>query len=246
MTAESNRNRPEPDQLTQFEQLYIRQLFLDPLLSILIEKASRRSLENHNLKLKQLWSRRSFQKLDKPQFYYSHAVSPHPPFTVDKEGALTMRYPDFQSINDGSHATKNSPQLVAQYKLGYIEKLKFTNSQILPLLKFILLEVPGEKIVIVHGDHGGGSMFDHDDATNTCFRERFSPFYALYSSQGSIVRTINNDQPFTIVNTYRLILSGLFSESLSTLTPRSFFIPWGNPENAMELSQASLDSCSVM
>ncbi|MFA0448953.1 hypothetical protein AB4587_07285, partial [Vibrio breoganii] len=84
-----------------------------------------------------------------PIFYYSHILSPHPPFNINEKGELIAKYKQFSTIDDGSHATKMDDKLIDSYKLGYIEKLKFTNQSMINKINHILEHDLNKKIIII-------------------------------------------------------------------------------------------------
>lgn len=199
------------------------------------------SISRHRDLLVNAFSHSQYRKAKKPFFLYQHVLSPHPPFIFDHEGNTTNQFSAFLTTGDGNHATGLIPEKIEQYKQGYINKLKVTNQLLLAQLEQLFQTQPDDLIIIIQGDHGGGAHLDQNSSENTCLTDRFSPFFAVYSTNASITQTFSNykDRPYNIVNTYRIILGGIFDEDLAPLEDRSWFIPWNNlsgihPVNLMQ------------
>ena len=172
--------------------------------------------------------------LASPFFLYLHALAPHPPFDVNRHGDLVEPKGGWQGLHDGSHFTKGSPQLRRIYRDGYIEKLMFANEMVLSYVMRIMEQVPDPKLILIHGDHGGGLYFDQNSLDRTCVTERFSPLLAVYASDGQLQRALPSD--LNLVNLYRLIFKIYFGTDLSLLPSRSVFADWDEPTQQQALT----------
>lgn len=181
--------------------------------------------------------------LDTPYFLYLHVIGPHPPFDVDRHGNPVdpARY---RNVADGNPDLPRDPALQRAYRAGYVEKLRFVNGQVLAYFDRLLVELPEPKVVILHGDHGGGLYLDQRDAAATCLRERFSPLLAVYSSDGRLQRALPAD--LNLVNLYRVVFNVLFAADLPLQPSRSFFALWSRPDRFLPLSPAQIRApCAV-
>lgn len=165
-------------------------------------------------------------------FLYQHILSPHPPFTLDREGRDWTRYANvFYEIVDGSHAIHGDPDARKAYVAGYTEKLIYTNAALLRRVEALISGTSGPLIIVVHGDHGGGAFFEHSDAATTCARERFSPLLAIYVSEPSwraeIVTKLRR-RP-NLVNIYPAIFGTVFGFGAELHESRSEFMSWNDP-----------------
>ena len=153
-------------------------------------------------------------------------LSPHPPFslTADGEDRETIS----PHLEDASHFVRQSAERRASYIEGYVEKLKYTNQALLRQLANL---PSGPIVVIVHGDHGGGALFDHESLERSCALERYSTLFAVYSNipqvQQAFVRLANDS--FNLANIYRVVLSALSDNEIEYLPDVSYFSPWSAP-----------------
>ena len=120
-----------------------------------------------------------YSEVKTPKFVYQHVIAPHSPFIIDRSGAF-MNFPGFTSTAEGDRVVLGDPHRRQAYVLGYLEKLRYVNEKVLQQIRR-LRELPGKKIIILHGDHGSGSKYYLDDPGRTCLRERFTSFLAVYS-----------------------------------------------------------------
>lgn len=197
--------------------------------------------------LAQILNDSAFYKQERPFFLYNHLLAPHPPFTIDRDGNPTKRWPEFASINDGHHATRQQPDRIAAYRDGYIEKLRYLNSRLLPQLKDMIAAIPSPKIIILHGDHGPGSALHHDDLQKTCIHERYHPFLAVYTDNEKLRAALQElsspaQGPFNLVNLYRVIFKYYFDAPIELLPNKSFFAPWGALKTRTLVSPESIQA----
>lgn len=188
---------------------------------------------DHNAQLRNAFESKNYMSFGNPFFYYQHVVSPHAPFsmTADGEDRRTIS----PSLRDASHFVQNSTDNWHKYIEGYSEKLKYTNKALLRQLQ----DLPsGPLVVIVHGDHGPGSLFDHESLGQSCALERFATLFAVYSNIPSVHQAFADlfDEPFNLANTYRVLLSALSDSELENLPDVSFFNRWSEPRHLERVS----------
>lgn len=175
-----------------------------------------------------------------PVFFYNHLIAPHPPFAIDRDGAA--RQGENRGLSDGSHLTGADAAARERYRTGYVEKLLYANGRLPGYLRHLIATVPGDKIIIVHGDHGGGMWLDHESAARSCLWERMSPLLAVYASDGRLQRAMTDQ--FNLVNLYRLVFNTYFGTELPLLASRSYFSPWSAVASLQQILPAEeIASC---
>ena len=179
-----------------------------------------------------------------PFFLYEHVLAPHPPFTVDRIGRMTTKWlQHFGGAADGDHVTLGNPELQAQYKAGYLEKLRYINQAILKQVTSMIQDIPAPKIIIIHGDHGSGAYLFHNDPDRTCLKERMSPFLAIYTDNLRLRQAFAKFQRerFNLVNLYRIIFDASFGTDLGTADDRSYFLEWDSPKHPHRLGDKRIN-----
>ena len=191
-----------------------------------------------NVKLRFALDHHDYGGIEEPMFVLSHILSPHPPFTIDRDGK-PMDDPE-SDLSDGNHWIRGDSQRRRMYRDGYLEKLRFTNRALVEQLRRLIASVSGPKVIIIHGDHGGGMFLDQDDRLATCLKERFSPFFAVYSTDPQFTDALADD--LNLVNLYRVLFNTVFGTDLRLLRSRSFYTPWKDPTDLQEVTREDLSS----
>ncbi len=154
----------------------------------------------------------------RPQFVFSHLLSPHPPFVFDQEGkSVCLQGPYL--LADGWDITGNDPARTAAYRNAYQQQLQFINSQIIALVDHIQAN-QRPSIIVLQSDHGPRSRFDVAEGLNSDYREGFGILNAIYLT-GSHASDL--EPTITSVNTFRAILNHQFGTKLNLLDDRSYF-----------------------
>jgi len=174
--------------------------------------------------LKDLPDRRIPPRQKHPRFVYQHILAPHPPFNIAADGAAREVIGLREVLDDGSHLIEGDETKRAHYREGYVEKLKYINNAILEHIDGVQKTLKGPMIIILHGDHGGGLHFDQEESTKTCASERYSPLFAVYATDRSVLSAFTPD--FNIVNTYRAIFRAVLKVDLPDLPSKSQFVSW--------------------
>lgn len=184
---------------------------------------------------------RDYAEFDSPKFIYEHILAPHTPFTIDRHGRQTSEFPGFATTSEGDSVVFDDPELREIYVRGYLEKIRFVNSRVLVQLRK-LRELPGEKIIVVHGDHGSGSRYFLNDPAKTCLRERFTTFLAVYADEPRTRDRFGwvTEADASPVNIYRSIMNGLLDANLDLLPARSAFVRWMSPHEFVPLELAAI------
>lgn len=160
-------------------------------------------------------------ELESPTFVFIHQLAPHPPFDVTRDGDWRETVRRASRLADASDFHLDKPELKEKYKLGYVEKLFFLNYETIKYLKRLIAERPDPKVIIVHGDHGGGLNVDHGNLALTCTKERFTPLLAVYSSDHRLQQHF--EEQFNLVNIYRVVFNTYFNTELILLNNKSYF-----------------------
>lgn len=150
-----------------------------------------------------------------PKFVTVHFISPHPPFVFDKDGN-SVEIPYTFNFKDGN----DYPGTPESYRKGYIDQLQYVNHQLLETLSIILSKSRIPPIIVIEADHGSGLMTDFTSLSNTCIKERFSPFAAFYLPDVRDQALLNE---ISAVNTFRIIFNQYFDARLPLLENRQYF-----------------------
>jgi hypothetical protein len=180
----------------------------------------------HNVRVRGAFAPENYDIPARPFFFYQHVITPHPPFSLTSDGGDRQTISPL--ISDASHFIGYSTERRRRYVEGYAEKLKFTNTALLRQMQNL---PDGPIVVFIHGDHGGGSLFDHESLERSCAQERFATLFAVYSNIPQVQQAFSarSSAPFNLVNTYRILLSALSETEIATLPDTSFFNPWSEP-----------------
>lgn len=182
-----------------------------------------------------------YSRYASPKFVYQHMLAPHTPFTIDRDGEPTDRFPGFENTAEGDSVVRNDPRRRALYKEGYLEKLHYVNDRLLPQLAQILA-APEPKVVFVHGDHGSGSLYWMDQPERTCLKERFVSFLAVYTNVPALAREYEwvTDEQATLVNLYRSLMNGMAGTELAPLPARSSFVRFFSPHQLLPVQAEAI------
>lgn len=187
--------------------------------------------------------------LESPFFYSLHAIAPHPPFTISRDGDKTTIWENnFGSISGGSHAHKMKPELQKQYSNGYAEKLLYTNRTTLGYVKRVIENSGQPLIIVIHGDHGSGVLLDVNSPENSCLRERFLPYLAIYSSSPEISERLQqySSTRFNLINIYRVIFDEIFEQEIPLEKSESKFVSYANSNKFTDVNEVELErKCNI-
>jgi hypothetical protein len=181
---------------------------------------------------------------DTPFLLYEHILAPHPPFTIDRDGHDTQQWTNFSTMADGNHATKGEQSLIDEYKQGYLEKLRYANGALIKQARKMIQEIPGPKIIMVHGDHGSGAYYNHDYPESSCLSERYNTFLAIYADNPEVRKKLVSlgSERFNLINLYRLIFDINFDTNMGLLEDKSFFAAWDTPQQLALLEDKQISA----
>jgi hypothetical protein len=163
-----------------------------------------------------------------PKLVFVHVIAPHPPFVFGPDGGPRQPTDRFFGFHDGDHFRGSK----GEYFSGYRDQVQFVVHR-LQVIVGSLLSRPGTKpVIVLHGDHGPGSMLSWEDADATNMGERMGIFAAYHFPDGpTLYPTI------TPVNGARALASQYLGVDLSFLPDRSFFSAWMRPYDFIPVSQ---------
>ena len=141
-----------------------------------------------------------------PKFVFAHLVAPHPPYVFDRDGnPINPNYPFTLSVEE---------------RTGYIEQLQFINVKVLETIDGILANSESPPIIIIQGDHGPGTMTNHNSLEHSCLYERFSILNAYY-----LPGVDRSSVPMDLapVNSFRFLFNTYFYGDLEYLPNRQYF-----------------------
>ena len=157
----------------------------------------------------------SMPEVPGPKFVFAHIISPHPPFVFDQDGnSVDVQYTFSFKDADGYPGSRK------EYQQGYLGQVQFVNQNLQKIIVTILANSKIPPIIILQADHGSGLLTDFSSPSNTCIKERFSPFAAYYLP-GLDSRSTSIE--FSAVNIFRIIINEYFDASLPLLESRQYF-----------------------
>lgn len=160
-----------------------------------------------------------------PRFVFVHILAPHPPFVLNADGSRRPKGRGPYGLWDGD-AFFRVGGTVHEYKAGYFGQAEYVGKRMLGVVDAILKAQSPAPIIIVQGDHGSKVKLDDQSLERTDVREVFRNLNAFYVPDS--VRTELYPE-ITPVNSFRIILSKLFGQSLPKLPDKSYYSTWDQP-----------------
>jgi hypothetical protein len=157
-----------------------------------------------------------------PKLVLAHVLSPHPPFVFGSDGGRRPNGSSMFSFVDGSHYTG----LQSEYIAGYRDQVQFVARRLLTLVDTILSRPGPAPVIILHGDHGPGSMWDWNDLKSGNVRERLAIFSAYYFPNLDRAGMPRDISP---VNALRTMANRYLGTDLPLLPDVSFVSTWQRP-----------------
>ena len=211
-----------------FEHFFFRdtRLFLLPPFQRWIEKANQHAM---NRAVRNAFS--SVETEGTPFHFYQHVLAPHPPFSMAPDGTDEFElHPHFPFMDNGT--IEAHPERRPEYVRGYRAKTEYVERALPAQLARIVSETPDPKIIVVQSDHGSSLYYAHNAWQNSCLKERFSNFFAVYASDAAVradfARRLVND--YNTVNIYRDIFRLYFGSGTAPLGNFSRYAKWISTE----------------
>jgi hypothetical protein len=169
-----------------------------------------------------------------PTFVFAHIVAPHPPFVFQADGSARQVSPQWRfSFGDGDHFMGSR----LDYLEGYRDQTVFVTRRLASLVD-VLLNRPGpEPVIVIHGDHGPGSLLLWEDPGRSNLQERMAIFaaYLLPEAGAALYPTISP------VNGARLVANRYLGIRLPLLPDRAFFSTWEKPYDLIPIKAGDLE-----
>ena len=166
--------------------------------------------------------------MEGPKYVFVHIVAPHPPYVFDHAGnPVDPNYPFTLSVEE---------------KAGYIEQLQFINRATLATIDGILANSESPPIIIIQGDHGPGTLTDHDSLENSCLYERYSILNAYYLPG---VDKTSVPMDLSPVNSFRFIFNLYFNGDIELLPNRQYFSTSAHFYKFMDVTGRTQEMCKL-
>jgi len=149
-----------------------------------------------------------------PKFVFVHVLSPHPPFVFAPDGTPRQADTLFR-LNDGDDFQGTREE----YVRGYRDQAAYIARRVAEFVEAVSAQPGPRPVIVMHGDHGPGSMLRQNDAAATNVHERMSIF-AAYAFPG------DGAQPYptiTPINASRLLATRYLGAHLPPLPDESYF-----------------------
>ena len=158
-------------------------------------------------------------------FALHHVMSPHPPFVLGDGNRDAI---DLLELNfgDASHLRKPAGMSSASYRRRYAWQVESLNEHVVQLMERIL-EQNSNVIILLTGDHGPGSTYDHEEISVQQLQERLPVFQALYLPSGEYDAF---PRGMSMVNVFRHILRAEFGYPVSTIPDSLYGLTWDYPQ----------------
>jgi hypothetical protein len=172
----------------------------------------------------------------RPRFVFVHILAPHPPFVIDGKGDpirpthTTFGYWDASAF----FAVGGTKQ---EYQQGYIGQLEYVNTRILQIVDHLVKISTTPPIIILQGDHGSREYLDQDSLAKSDVREAFRNLNAFLVPPQ--VRK-NLYASITPVNSFRMILDGLFGANYARMPDVSYYSTWDQPFDDVDVTKQVL------
>jgi hypothetical protein len=219
--------------LNRFEALLVETTLFQPLFRTLLhETGEPPEFQEHRQRIQFIFEQLpAFAAQEGPYFVFAHVIAPHPPFVFKADGSPRPNILPF-SYSDANHWVW-SKGTRSEYVEGYREQLIYINSLLIEAIQEILAESDRPPVIIVQGDHGPGAYFAWESLENTQLEERMGILNAYYfpgGDRGLLYPTI------TPVNSFRVLLNRYFGFDLPLLEDRSYFSPWSEPYDFVDIT----------
>lgn len=157
----------------------------------------------------------------RPRLILAHILSPHPPFVFGPEGQEL--HPDVGfGFWDGSDYFSNGGNKEGYIK-GYSDQSTYLENQLIQTVDMIVSSSDRQPVIIIQSDHGSKVGLDQNSLEKTDVQECFTTLNAILAPEKIQQKLYSGMTP---VNTFRVILPGLFGGEMDMLPDRSFWSPY--------------------
>jgi hypothetical protein len=162
-----------------------------------------------------------------PKFVFVHVLSPHPPFVFAPNGERRQADTLFR-LNDGDDF--EGPR--EDYIRGYRDQAAYIARQVARFVETVASRPGPPAAIVIHGDHGPGSMLRQNDAQSTNMHERMSIF-AAYAFPGDGPAPYSTITP---LNAARLLATRYLGANLPLLPDDSYFATAKHPYDFLRVT----------
>lgn len=184
----------------RFESEFERAFFDTTLLGTVLPPRPR-----HEAVMNTLEDLRKIPAMPAPTFTFAHLLVPHPPFMFDANGGV-IPYAD-----DLAAGFEKDP---------YVAQLRYVNVEILSLVDAIRADSDDQPVIIIQGDHGPAAFLTDYATPEDIYWERHGVLNAILVPDDIRAELYPSMSP---VNTFRLLLTGLFDADLPPLPDRALY-----------------------
>ena len=163
---------------------------------------------------------------EQPRFVVVHILAPHPPFVFDARGDDVPHRGAFGFWDGDDYMTfAGTPE---SYRKGYAGQVAWAEGQTLRAVDALLARADPARppVILIQGDHGSKLHLAQNSLDGTDLDECF-PILSAYKVPEAVRRDLYPS--ITPVNSFRVLLSGLFGDDLPTLPDRSFYSRYATP-----------------
>ena len=164
-----------------------------------------------------------------PAFVFAHVFSPHPPFVFGPNGETRGMEKEFSTSDGGPFKGDDK----AEYVRGYHDQVQFLNRRLLEAIDGVLAS-KRPSIIVLQGDHGPGSCWEHANLARSDPRERFSILNAYYFPDRHYGRLYQEIHP---VNSFKIIFNQYFHAAEPLLEERSYASTWTRPYAFVDVTE---------
>ena len=188
-------------------------------------------------------------------YVFAHFLAPHPPFVVTRTGSDTGEARYFGQFS-ANHLINPDGITRAEYTHRFGEQLRWVNARLQEAITDVLSTAALPPIILIHGDHGPGGYFSHDNWRESYLHDRMAVLNAFHlpawvqTPDPSSSRNVDRPavtaftEPYpsiSLVNSYRLLLNRYFGTEFGRLPDRSFYATAAQPYRFVAI-QGRLDS----
>lgn len=178
------------------------------VLSRLLSPATRVPYERHRQRiLFQLEALKQMPELEGPKFIFAHIVAPHEPYVFGPNGEQRTPEEVFTLADQEGEGGEGSD------RKGYVDQVIFVDGQVVDVLKTILRESETPPIIILQADHG----LPVSDVSRAGRMAILNAYYLPKVSEADLYADISP------VNSFRIVLNGIFGAGLPLLEDEAYF-----------------------
>jgi len=176
-----------------------------------------------------------------PALVWAHVNSPHHPFVFDERGGWP-RVPGSPSVGSTRPWLNQVLGTIpfTWYDEHYGAQVTYLSTLLIDVVRRILASSPRPPIIVIHADHGPGSVPDWDRLTREQVLRQHDIFYAVYLPPSAVRMPpqLALYDSITPVNTFRIILPRFFDTTMALLPDRSYFSIFRYPYRFYDASQS--------